>query len=567
MVHPCLGHFLKIHKSLLNMIRSLGLARTLYSRVRSRFRQILIVPVPGRQQQLSTTHIVDEERHNQDAEALEKSKLGLHLKCGLDDVDGARRLLQSFAVDIHTRDRAGQVALHIASKVGSLKMAKLLLQEGYANVDTLTKNDAGLSPLHLACSRGYTSLVRYFIIEAEASSELVCRRLSATPLLHACRHGQIDTVMALIQEGLASPQAVASNMRNCLHYACEGGHAELVSYLLSLHSFSQHWIEATDVCGVTPLLIAAARGHESVVQVLLKAGASATHKDNRGVNALLLACAGGHINIAKLLVQEGGVKMDMKDNAGWTCLHVAASKGRADMLLVLVKELGAAINLRNKLNETPLHLAAQRGLAEVVFTLLSLGANIDGTQRSGNTPLHYAALGGHCEAVHTLVNRGHANVNSLNKEGNTPLHCACKAGAADVLEVLLADGRAKSDIQTLSGRTALHLCTQNMNAHVLLEVLLRHSSLQTVNICSDSKDTALHLAVRYGKWRCVQMLLQAGADTSVVNKAGCTPLHEAQSQLQKSAHKNNSNKTLIVEMLKPTRLQELSQFKTALKQK
>ena len=53
--------------------------------------------------------------------------------------------------------------------------------------------------------------------------------------------------------------------------------------------------------GVTPLMAAAAAGHEAVIEVLLARGADAAKRDGRGRRAAAHARAGGHAGLAKRL--------------------------------------------------------------------------------------------------------------------------------------------------------------------------------------------------------------------------------------------------------------------------
>ena len=53
--------------------------------------------------------------------------------------------------------------------------------------------------------------------------------------------------------------------------------------------------------GITPLMAAAAAGHEAVVEVLLACGADAAKRDARGRRAAAHARAGGHPCLAKRL--------------------------------------------------------------------------------------------------------------------------------------------------------------------------------------------------------------------------------------------------------------------------
>ena len=53
--------------------------------------------------------------------------------------------------------------------------------------------------------------------------------------------------------------------------------------------------------GITPLMAAAARGHEAVVEALLERGADAAKRDARGRRAAAHARAAGHAHLAQRL--------------------------------------------------------------------------------------------------------------------------------------------------------------------------------------------------------------------------------------------------------------------------
>jgi hypothetical protein len=53
--------------------------------------------------------------------------------------------------------------------------------------------------------------------------------------------------------------------------------------------------------GVTPLMAAAARGHEAVVEALLERGADAAKRDAQGRSAAAHARAAGHAHLAERL--------------------------------------------------------------------------------------------------------------------------------------------------------------------------------------------------------------------------------------------------------------------------
>lgn len=60
-------------------------------------------------------------------------------------------------------------------------------------------------------------------------------------------------------------------------------------------------INARDIHGFTPLILAAYSGHIEVVKILLLAGANPRLTDNNGVNATTYAISQGHLEIADII--------------------------------------------------------------------------------------------------------------------------------------------------------------------------------------------------------------------------------------------------------------------------
>ena len=63
-------------------------------------------------------------------------------------------------------------------------------------------------------------------------------------------------------------------------------------------------VEARDCFSLTPLSLAAGRGHMEVVKLLLKRGVDANVEDMRGWTLPLRAARNGHKEVAKLIMME-----------------------------------------------------------------------------------------------------------------------------------------------------------------------------------------------------------------------------------------------------------------------
>lgn len=87
-----------------------------------------------------------------------------------------------------------------------------------------------------------------------------------------------------------------------LHFVCYTGDAKLLSELLQNDKLK---VDALNVDGSTPLIIASSRGHEDCVSLLIDKKASVNRQDSLGQTALLGAVDIGNMKIIELLLKSG----------------------------------------------------------------------------------------------------------------------------------------------------------------------------------------------------------------------------------------------------------------------
>ena len=219
-----------------------------------------------------------------------------------------------------------------------------------------------------------------------------------------------------------------------LRYLCDKGDAEGVSRLLK--KGVNQWINSKgiNVVGMTPLLIAAKKGHKDVIQVLLNRGARPKEANRRGENALHHAVKSGNKDVVKLFLDLGVIPK--ADKTGRTPLHWPARMGQTDLVQLLL-DAGADPNIVDDLGVTPLHIA-------VVELLHQKGAIKDPNKgfAYGQTALHASVGAYHKDVVELLLDHG-ADPNIANAHEETPLHCAAFWGNTDVVKLLLKRGAMK----------------------------------------------------------------------------------------------------------------------------
>ena len=183
-------------------------------------------------------------------------------------------------------------------------------------------------------------------------------------------------------------------------------------------------------------------------------------------------------------------------------MNIAGANGITPLMLAT----GADVNLVDKQGATPLILVAQKYNSEIVAALIEAGADVNVTGEDGVTPLMNAARKGYSGLVRQLIESG-ADVNRTEMNGATALLFAGESSNRECMTALIEEG-AGVNKRLKNGATQLMLAAV-CNLDVLVD---------------DKQQTALIGAVAKGHDRCLNKLLDAGADVHVTNEQGVGPL-------------------------------------------
>ena len=133
--------------------------------------------------------------------------------------------------------------------------------------------------------------------------------------------------------------------------------------------------------------------------------------------------------------------------------------------------------------------------------------------RDGRTLLHLACIDGDCERVQELIDQG-ASLASKDRWGNDPLKYAMQAGHCRIAQKLLDAGAQPWQESSKDMENRLFPCAAAGDATTLKNLI---SCKVSVNAVDYSGQSALHLAAYHGRAEVVQILVEAGADTSQQN--------------------------------------------------
>ena len=248
---------------------------------------------------------------------------------------------------------------------------------------------ASKSPLADAAEKSDRAAIRTLL---KQHADVNASQADGMTALHwAAYRDDLETAKLLV-EAKANVSATNHYGVTPLSLACQNGNGAIVELLL------EHTADANTTLrgGETALMTAARTGKPGAVQALLKHGAHVDAKERRGQTALMWAAAEGNTEVVELLMKAGADIHATLPDSGFTPFFFAARNGRTAVVRAMLKagiDVNEAMHPRRGGGKNPsngtsaLILAVENGYYELALTLLDAGANVN-DQRSGFTPLH-----------------------------------------------------------------------------------------------------------------------------------------------------------------------------------
>lgn len=328
------------------------------------------------------------------------------------------------------RDEAGNTCLFYAATGGNKALCRRMLKLGNS-VDAANRD--GVTPLMMAAYEGHLAVMLLLLQYADADANAVTHE-GMTALQYAVAHSATWSLlnpepfrvrllrMQLLLDFGADPNRVGiprlvRSFGLPLHHLAAEGDIEGVKLLLARGAKP----DCRNARGSTPLMLAVRASRQTVVEILLAAGADLFAEDGNGNNLLPYAVAGKNRRMTEALVRRHGFDVNkprpggyslvgyaaafhpsmvglllmlgadplIEDAAGNTVLHRAAEHSRTPELIRLFARYRIPVNKRNNKGQTALQLlAAQHPRDEALqFALLLL--------QHGADPADYPELAEH----------------------------------------------------------------------------------------------------------------------------------------------------------------------------
>jgi hypothetical protein len=194
-------------------------------------------------------------------------------------------------------------------------------------------------------------------------------------------------------------------------------------------------------------------------------------QDNWGRTGLMIAGRFGDSELMKKFIERGA---DIMREARMEDVLTNALFGRNEACIDLLLNQPEAAFLVERNKYKPL-LGPVVSIPRILERLIAMGADVNAGDETGYTALHDAVIRDCFETVQRLIEKG-ANVDAVSMSGSTPLMLV---RSINIAEILIANGAS-------------------------------------VNHKSNGKRTPLHSAIWDRRWDIVNMLLDKGADPTVV---------------------------------------------------
>lgn len=451
--------------------------------------------------------------------------------------DGDKKAIQALlkeGIDVNVRDWDDLTALIPAASSGHMEICKLLIKE---KIDVNAKDKDGITALMEASIMGHTKIVEFLLsneanVESPASSEVTALWLAAsegraevmrillkngadakntrvdgiTALMTASVGGHVEAVKILLENG-AEPTTTDKDGLTCLMNAAENGTVAVIKALVE-HVDDAAFVDAISNTGYNALTIASAHGHADAIDFLIEAGANVAAVDDNGVTALMYAAASNQVDAMKVLIEKGKTDIDFQHSHGGTALLEASTGGAADAIKLLL-ESGGKFDFVDNDGVSPLMAVASQGSLEGQTAIIEalkkaksgdeLKEHINMFSYSGGSSVMFAAAGGHYNCTKQLIDLG-ADVNAIARA--TPDYL-------EKLKKMVEEGQVSEDEPNVDGVTAMHVAAQGGHKAVV-DLLIEHGA--DVTILDDEKRSSLLLAVKGNYGEVAHSLVKAGAN-------------------------------------------------------
>jgi uncharacterized protein len=357
--------------------------------------------------------------------------------------------------------------------------------------------------------------------------------LAADPqLITAVKNGDAALVGTLIAEG-SDVDGTGGDGATALHWAVALGDRDSAETLLRAGAR----VDVSTRNHVTPLALAASSGATELVALLLEHGADPNERSGEAQTPLMLVSRNGRPEAVTLLIDRGAEVNAVELFRGQTALMWAAGEGNVAAIDILLAH-GAEVDARSNAGFTALLFAVRNAELEALEALIAGGANVDAIAPDGTSALNMAVLNAYYEVASVLLEHG-ANPNLPDVRGS-PLHTLAwlrrpgATGNAAVGAEADAPPRPVGRVTSLELAGRLLAAGADPNVRIAWQESRFNKGGGTArnppglelgrHLLTYNGATAFYIAAKNGDVALMRILSDGGADPTLPNRFGVTPL-------------------------------------------
>lgn len=260
-----------------------------------------------------------------------------HLACEVGDTTVVTSMLKSRSGNPNMRSEDGSTPLLIASKRGHQEVCLLLIESGRAPLDCKWVGNTSCTPLILWCEHGSTRVVRA-LLEKGASPHLA-DEFGTTPVYAAAEYNRLE-ILPLLYATQADLNMKRIDGSTAVIVSAEKGH---VAVLESLYANGGD-LNARLQDGSTCLSLAAQNHQTIIVKSLLNFGCVANVVNDTMCSPLWIAASRGHEDLVHVLLQACPGMLFVEDTANcMNAMEIAFCTENMDIIAVIIASLPFAI--------------------------------------------------------------------------------------------------------------------------------------------------------------------------------------------------------------------------------
>nr|ADA72187.1 AnkA [Anaplasma phagocytophilum] len=288
-----------------------------------------------------------------------------------------------------------------------------------------------------------------------------------------------------------------------------------------------------------------------ITQKVVDINETFVNSEGRETTLAFEALGAGQYGIVKYLIKNGAAVEGVANESALAAGILGGCFQGRRAVLHMERVIGAGASVNAPMGTLSPLAAAVRAVNEgadpkaikgIIDSLVQKGANLGSMDEQGNPALHLALVNARGKIAKVLIKAG-ANPEQLDCHGRTPLHVAAAVGDTAQFKMLARSSPEQCfSSHSYTGDTPLHeaLTSREVTERSFLKMLKEIKGQVSAECFIDvinarqlaSGETLLHLAASRGYGKVCKMLVNAGAEVSVVDIEGRTPADVAAPSLK-----------------------------------